>query len=167
MATSAIPDMPSVNPSTGADLSSSIKAARPDIILENTMASDSAQILFFENISSKELISIVRNDVVYGKPVAYTPIKNIASLALRYGPRNLVPLQSGSDTYFDNFPIKLEQKVPDYGTGPFGQIVYIDEATGNLVINVINLRDDEQVEVQIMKRASVLDDTIYTGGITT
>lgn len=158
--------MPSSNSGTGANLSSAIKTARPDIILENTVANESSQALFFENISSKELISIIRNDVVYGKPVSYTPIKNVSTLALRYGPKNLVPLQAASDTYFDNFPIKLEQKVPDYGTGAFGQIVYIDDATGDLVINVVNLRDDEQVEVQIMKRASVLDDTIYTGGIT-
>lgn len=147
------------------NISEAMKPSRPDIILnQNTVAAIESQALFFENITSKELITIVRNDTVFGKNNLYTPIKNVSSLALRYGPKSLIPLQGASDTYFNNFPIKLEQKVPDAGTGPFDQIVYIDETTNELVINVINLRDDEQVEVQIMKRSSVLDDTIYNGG---
>lgn len=147
------------------NIADAIKSARPDIIVNvNTVISEQAQALFFENITSKELISIVRNDTIFGKSNVYTPIKNVSSLALRYGPKSLIPLQSSSDTYFENFPIKMEQKVPEYGTGPFGQIVYIDEDTNDLVINVINLKSDEQIEVQIMKRSSVLDDTIYNGG---
>lgn len=161
---SATPNLPSPKPSNF-NIAEAIKSARPDIIInKDTVASEQVQALFFENITSKELITIVRNDTVFGRSNVYTPIKNISSLALRYGPKSLIPLQGASDTYFNNFPIKLEQKVPDIGTGPYGQIVYIDEQTNELVINVINLREDEQVEVQIMKRSSVLDDTIYTGG---
>lgn len=160
----SLPNLPQSNIINN-NIADAIKSARPDIIINaNTVVSEQAQALFFENITSKELISIVRNDTVFGKSNVYSPIKNISSLALRYGPKSLVPLQNASDTYFDNFPIKLDQKVPDIGTGPFGQIVYIDEDTGDLVINVIGLKEDEQVEVQIMKRSSVLDDTIYTGG---
>lgn len=143
---------------------SDIKVATPDIILENTISASPVQALFLENISSKELISIVRNDVVNGKAVAYNPIKNLASLGIKYGPKTLVPLQGSSDTYFNNFPIKLERKVPEVGTGPFGEIVYIDYETNDLIVNVINLADDERVEVQIMKRGQILDDTIYTEG---
>jgi hypothetical protein len=160
---SPIPNLPIAN--AVADTTNAIKSARPDIIINaDSVSSEQVQALFFENITSKELISIVRNDTVFGKSNVYTPIKNISSLALRYGPKSLIPLQNASDTYFSNFPIKLDQRVPDIGTGPFGQIVYIDEETGDLVINAINLKDDEQIEVQIMKRSSVLDDTIYTGG---
>lgn len=164
--TQALPDIPLASASASS-LSEAIKAARPDIILsEGTVADVASQVLFFENIASKELISIVRNDTVFGKSLVYTPIKNVSSLALRYSPKNIIAIQDSSNTYFDNFTIKLEQRVPDVGTGPFGQIVYIDEETSDLVINVVNLQDDEQVEVQIMKRGTVLDDTIYTGGIT-
>lgn len=144
--------------------SGTVKAATPEIILENTVADPAVQLLFLENISSKELISIVRNDVVAGGSVAFNPIKNLSSVGIRYSPKTLVPLQGSSDTYFRNFPIKLEQKVPEVGTGPFGEIVYIDPDTNDLIVNVVNLADDERVEVQIMKRGQVLDDTIYTEG---
>ena len=141
-----------------------VKSATPDLVLKNTVGAIPVQSLFLENIAGKELISIVRNDVVNGKAVSYSPIKNLASLGIKYGPKTLVPLQGSSDTYFDNFPIKLERKVPEVGTGPFGEIVYIDYETNDLIVNVINLADDERVEVQIMKRGQVLDDTIYTEG---
>lgn len=150
--------------SVGSVVSSGIKAATPEIILENTVESAQVQALFLENIASKELISIVRNDTVNGKSVAYSPIKNLASLGIKYGPKTLVPLQGSSDTYFANFPIKLEQKVPEVGTGPFGEIVYIESSTNDLIVNVISLADDERVEVQIMRRGETLDDTIYTEG---
>ena len=143
-----------------------IKSARPDIILESTIISEPAMYsLIFEDIAGKELISIARNDTVNGQKVAYNPIKNLQSLGTKYGPQNLIPVQGSSRTYFDNFPIKLEKKIPDVGTGPFGEVVYLDDATRDLVINVINLAADELVEVQILSRGDILDDTIYTEGI--
>ena len=163
MTVSSIPNTPAPEETTK-QLLDAVKSARPDIMVESTVASTRSQVLFFENISSRELISIARTDSVLGRGNVYTPIKNIESLARRYGPKALIPIQGGSNTYFSNFSIKLEQKVPDTGTGPFGQIVYIDEESGDLVIDVIDLKDDEQVEVQIMKRSTVLDDTIYSGG---
>ena len=162
---SEISSVPNTPIPTSRDISDAVKAARPDIIFENTVFNEQASALFFENITGKELISVVRNDTIFGKSNVYTPIKNLSTLALRYGPKNMIALENASNTYFNNFPIKLDQRTPDVGTGPFGQIVYIDEETNDLVINVINLRDDEQIEVQIMKRFEVLDDTIYTGGV--
>lgn len=164
---SPIPNTPFLQPATGGSLSSSAaaKIATPDIILESTIDAPSVQALFLENIASKELISIVRNDIVGGRATAYNPIKNLSSLGIVYGPKTLIPLQDASDTFFNNFPIKLEQKVPDVGTGPFGDIVYIEPETNDLIINVINLAADEQVEVQILRRGEFLDDTIYTEGI--
>jgi hypothetical protein len=69
-------------------------------------------------------------------------------------------LQNTSATYFKNFPIKLENKIPNVGTGPNGEIVYLEE-TGNIIINVINLEKDEVVEIQILNSGSILDGTIY------
>ncbi len=148
------------------DPESAIRSARPDIILESTIISEPAMYsLIFEDIGGKELISIARNDTVNGQRVAYNPIKNLASLGTKYGPQTLIPVQGSSRTYFDNFPIKLEKKIPDVGTGPTGEVVYLDEATRDLVVNVINLAADELVEVQILSRGDILDDTIYIEGI--
>jgi len=46
------------------------------------------------------------------------------------------------------------------GTGPNGEIVYLDE-NGNLVVNIINLLSDEQIEIQIITSGEIFDDTIY------
>jgi hypothetical protein len=142
-----------------------IKAAGPQLIIDNGVVSEEAQyILVFEDISSKELINITRTDTVNGQKVAYSPIKNLASLGVKYGPQTLVPISGTSRTYFDNFPIKLERKIPDTGTGPLGEVVYIDPITKDLIVNVFNLLDDEFVEVEILSRGAVLNDTIYTEG---
>jgi hypothetical protein len=74
---------------------------------------------------------------------------------------NLVALQSPSNVIFNNFSIKLSEKTPDSGTGPYGEIVYIEQDTKNLIVNVFNLADDEQVEVEVMSSGSIEDDTIY------
>jgi hypothetical protein len=160
----ATPAMSSQN-SVTSNPQDAVKAARPDILLESTVVSAPVMYsLLFEDIAGKELINIARNDTVNGQRVAYNPIKNLSSLGLKYGPQTLVPVQGSSRTFFDNFPIKLEKKIPDVGTGPFGEVVYIEEETRDLIVNVINLANDELVEVQILSRGDILDDTIYTEG---
>jgi hypothetical protein len=156
-------NMPSTVSSFG--FGTGIKTAMPSIILENTIVDANIQALLnFESITSKELISILRNDLVSGRTKTNTPIKNLASLELRYGPKNIISLQGSSDSYFANFPIKLERKIPDVGTGPNGAVVYIDQDTNDLVVNIQDLADDERVEIQIMKRGNILNDTIYGEG---
>jgi hypothetical protein len=117
--------------------------------------------LYFENISGQELINIARNDIVNGQTISYQPIKNLTSLQQQYNPNNMLSLQSTSDRYFSNFAIKLENKTPNVGNGPFGSIVYIDPLTGNMIVDAINLESDEQVEVEI-----TLSGTIYEADLT-
>jgi hypothetical protein len=141
----------------------SIKVATPDLVLFDN-ASVPVEVmsdLIFENIGGQELINISRNDMVNGQDVVYQPIKNLTALYLQYNPQNVLALQNTSATYFKNFPIKLENKIPNVGTGPNGEIVYLEEETGNIIINVINLEKDEVVEIQILNSGSILDGTIY------
>jgi hypothetical protein len=42
--------------------------------------------------------------------------------------------------------------------------VYIDPISGDLIINLINVKEGEQAEVQILTSGEVFDDTIYSGG---
>ncbi len=74
---------------------------------------------------------------------------------------NILSVQSTSDKYFSNFAIKLENKTPNVGNGPFGSNVYIDPLTGNMVIDAINLETDEQIEIEI-----TLSGTIYEADLT-
>jgi hypothetical protein len=116
--------------------------------------------LIFENIGGQELINIARNDTINGQQVVYQPIKNLALIQRAYNPNNILGLQQTSNQYFQNFPIKLEEKIPVPGNGPNGENIYIDSATGDLVIELINILEGEQVESQIS-----IDGTIYEGTI--
>jgi hypothetical protein len=158
--TASTPDTPDkVSPS----VSAGVKIATPDLILfdDSSVPTEVMTDLIFENIGGQELISISRNDMVNGQDVIYQPIKNLTSLYLQYNPQNVLALQNTSAAYFKNFPIKFENKIPNIGTGPNGEIVYIDPNTGDIVINVINLEKDELVEVQILNSGSILSGTIY------
>jgi hypothetical protein len=113
--------------------------------------------LIFENIGGQELINIARNDIVNGQQVSYQPIKNLSSIQQQYNPNNILALQSTSDKYFTNFPIKLETKIPTPGTGPNGRHVYIDSISGNLIIEAINIEPDEQIEVEITVSGTIYE----------
>ena len=112
--------------------------------------------LIFEDIGGHELLSVSRNDIINGQRVSYTPIKNLGLVQQRYNPNNILGLQSTSDKYFANFAIKFDEKIPNEGNGPNGENIYIDPATGDLIIETINMNSDEQLEVQI-----AINGTIY------
>jgi hypothetical protein len=155
-----VPSVPKIVPSSS---TSGVKIPTKDIILYNDESTPIEVMtdLIFEEIGGQEIINIARNDIINGQNVIYQPIKNLTSLYLQYNPQNILGLQNTSNEYFKKFPIKLEDKIPTEGTGPFGEIVYIDTDTGNIIINVINLADDEQVEVEILNGGSIFNDTIY------
>jgi hypothetical protein len=112
--------------------------------------------LIFEDIGGQELINIARNDIVNGQTISYQPIKNLSSLQQQYNPNNILSLQQTSDKYFANFSIKLDERIPTQGSGPNGEYVYLEEGTGDLIIEVVNMPSSEQVDVEI-----TLDGTIY------
>jgi hypothetical protein len=145
----------SVNPATKSATLSLIALTNPELPAE--IMTD----LIFENIGGQELINISRNDIINGQDVSYSPIKNLKDIYIQYNPNNIIRLESTSDTYFKNFSIKLESKIPAYGTGPNGEVVYIDPTTGDLIINISSLEPDEQVDIEILDSGEILNGTIY------
>jgi hypothetical protein len=135
-----------------------VKTATLDIILFDDEATtvDTMADLIFENIGGQELINITRSDIINGQKISYQPIKNLSSIQQRYNPNNILSLQQTADKYFAGFSIKLEDKIPNEGNGANGENVYIEEGTGDLIIEFININNDEQIEVQITS-----DGTIY------
>ena len=117
--------------------------------------------LIFEDIGGQEIINISRTDIINGQDIIYQPIKNLASINYQYNPQNILALQDTSENYFKKFPINAANKVPNTGTGINGSTVYIDESTGNLIIELVNIENDEQVEVQILRNGTFFNDTIY------
>lgn len=158
----AIPDDPTVLYPNG-KVDEDVSPATSDLILfkNDTLPDNIMTDLIFENIGGQELINITRSDLVNGQNILYQPIKNLSSLYFQYNPQNILGLQDIDSNYFKQFPINFSSKTPECGTGPDCSIVYIDQETGNLIINVINLAKDEQVEVSIISEGVVLDDTIY------
>lgn len=158
----------------------SVKIATPDLILFNdeVMSIEIMTDLIFEDIGGYELASISRHDLVNGQKVIYSPIKNLTDLYLQYNPNNVLRLQS-SDSYFKSLSLSIFDHLPSCGTGydlvgtdpdltkrtrvPNCQSVYIDPITGDLVINLINVKENEQVEVQVLTSGDVFSDTIYPG----
>lgn len=160
MAVDATAENPTAQPSSS---TAGVKVATPDLFIfkDEVVPVDAMTDLIFEDIGGHELITISRNDLISGQNISYQPIKNLSSIYLQYNPQNIVGLQDTSDMFFKNYPIKFEKSIPDSGTGPNGETVYIDLNTGDLVINVIDLESDEQVEVQILTSWSSFNDTIY------
>lgn len=134
------------------------KTAPIDTVLfdDSSMSIEIMADLIFEDIGGHELINIARNDIINGQQISYSPIKNLGLIQQKYNPNNILGLQATSEKYFANFAIKFEEKVPLVGNGPDGSNVYIEESTGDLIIEGVNINKDELFEVEIS-----LNGTIY------
>ena len=155
---SAVPNTPSSTSVSNKIPPSPTKTAPIDTVLfdDNSMSIEIMTDLIFEDIGGHELINIARNDIINGQQVSYTPIKNLGLIQQTYNPNNILRLQATSEKYFNNFSIKFEEKVPLVGNGPNGSNVYIDQASGDLIIEGVNINKDELFEVEIS-----LNGTIY------
>lgn len=136
-----------------------VKTAEIDAIIfdNNDISIENMAQLLFENISSQEIISISRSDIVNGQKISYQPIKNLAQIEQEYNSNNIISQQTTSNNYFANFTIRFEDKVPSIGTGPNGENVYMEPETGDLIINIINSNPDEQVEIEIISSGTIYE----------
>jgi hypothetical protein len=182
MSTGAVAELP--EPKKSSD-DKSVKIATPDLIIFNddVMSIEIMTDLIFEDIGGYELATISRHDLVNGQKVIYAPIKNLTDLYLQYNPNNVLRLQS-SDSYFKSLSLSIFDHLPACGTGydisppptnpgeqdknkwiktPNCKSVYIDPISGDLVINLINVKDNEQVEVQVLTSGNVFSGTIHDG----
>lgn len=167
---SATPDVPDIQMTQGSSTRSAVKVATPDLILfnESAIPVDIMTDLLFEEIGGKEIISIARNDIVNGQEISYNLIGNLNGLERRYNSKNIFSLPDTIEKYFSNFSIRFEIHVPEEGTGPNGQRVYVVQQSsttasrGDLIIDVINMETNERVDVEVLRSGLVLSDTIYT-----
>jgi hypothetical protein len=148
------------------DTGLAVKIATPSLLSLNNppLPVDSMVELIFQDIGGQELIDISRSDAINGQDIIYSVVKNLKNIMLEYNSNNIIRVQGTSEGYFKNFSIKIEQRLPKTGTGPNGEIVYIEELTGNLVINLINIEQGERVEIEIINQGETFDDTITDEG---
>lgn len=158
---SPVPNSPESNASQKSD---AVKIATKDLMLyrADDLEIQAMRDILFEQITSQELISISRNDIVNGQDIKVQPIKNLKSLGLKYSPKNIINIPDTSYYFFNNFPISLENYLPDQGAGI--NLAEVDDA-GNIVINLINVSENEQIEVQVISNASIFDDTYFNDTI--
>lgn len=150
--------------------STAVKAATPDVILfdEASIPIESLSSLIFESLGGQEAINLVRSSTIDGTNVDYSPISNLKKLASAYGPKNITNVSGGLEQYFKNFAIRLDIHIPERGTGPLGASVYIDRnnpdqiQTNRLVVDVTNMKTNEQVEIQVLNSGSYVDGIIDT-----
>lgn len=113
--------------------------------------------VLFEDFGGQEILSVTRSDTVNGQDISYQPFKDLGIIRDQYSPNILLGIQETSNNFFANFLISLNQKIPEVGNGPNGEAVYLEEETGNGIIELINIQDNEQVEVQILN-AGIIED---------
>lgn len=136
-----------------------IKTAPIDTVefVDEALSAELLLELLFEDVGGQELLTIARNDTVNGQDVAYQPFKNLGILQEIYSPTNLLKLQETSDKLFSNFTINLRDKIPKIGNGLYGANYYLDLEAGDGIIEFVNLKSDEQVEIQIAS-AGIIED---------
>lgn len=150
--------------------STAVKAATPDIIIfdDAGIPVEALSSLIFESLGGQEAINLVRSDTIDGANVDYSPISNLKKLASVYGPKNIMSVSGGLEQYFKNFAIRLDIHIPERGTGPQGTTVYIDRNNADpsqknrLVVDVTNMKTNEQVDIQILNSGTYLDGIIDT-----
>ena len=164
------PDIPSTQITTSESTSKAVKVATPDILLfdDSLVPIDLMTDLLFENIGGQEIITISRNDIINGQDVSYNLIGNLGKVQRQYNSKNIFSLPETSETYFKNFSIRFDIHVPENGTGPNGERVYVEQNgtdttdRGDLIIDVVNMEVNERVDVEVLRRGQALNDTIYT-----
>jgi hypothetical protein len=145
-----------------------IKVATPDLILfdEEGLPIDIMTDLIFEQIGGQEIINIARNDIINGQRISYNLISNADQINNAYNTKNIFGVPGTLESYFKNFAIRFEIHVPERGTGPNGEIVYIDKNNldekkkNRLVIDVTRMGVNEQVEIQVLNSGEALGDIL-------
>jgi len=109
---------------------------------------------FFDNFGIRFSPHVPENGTspapVYIRPIVATPPTDSVEIVDRLSGAVIETLASfeAGQTYIDqNYPIR--------------DLVYVDQNTGNLVVDVTKMRTNESVDVEVQLSGSTQDDTIY------
>lgn len=119
----------------------------------------------WQNIGGHEIISLVRRDLVDGINLDYSLVSNLKRLFQEYNPLTIFSIENSASVIFQRFGIKLEKYVPSprklFQVQPGLTVPVARDSEGQVVIYVQNIRDDQEVEAQILGSQRILRDTIY------
>ena len=128
-------------------------------LAQETISAETITNLLFENVGANELTKFVRHDTVEGINPYYDVISNLSDIKRKFDPSNLISLQKTTSSLFDIFPIKLQDKIPSDAyllENNLTNFVYID-TNGDFVIEVVNLKDSEIVEIEIDTSGTIFE----------
>jgi len=128
-------------------------------LAQETISAETIVNLLFENVGANELTKFVRHDTVEGINPYYDVISNLSDIKRKFDPSNLISLQKNNSSLFDIYPIKLQDKIPSDAyllENNLTDYLYID-TNGDLVIEVVNLKDSEIVEIEIDTSGTIFE----------
>ena len=185
-----VPVTPPVPPNTAPPsqqvvVKSPVKIATPQYVdfneaKLNPITTNEILNLYFEEINGHALLLLNNTNFVNTPSINYQPIVNMWEIAKRYDPKKILGLQDTADTYFNNFSIKLENKIPKVPSSEStnGKNVYIATSqdliltavvvgynrSARLVIETVNMEKDERVEIEILSDGTIDTDLIEEYG---
>jgi hypothetical protein len=139
------PNLPNFRPMTVSN--KNFKVAPSDIIVfdDNSVEIALIQDLLFEDIGATELANISRSDLIDGQQVSYAPIKNLPTVRREWNPNTVIATAYATD-YFSRFPIDLSSR---------GVYEPYFDASGNLIIEIDGVEDDEEIQVQFLASGTI------------
>jgi len=178
---------PITPPTSGSNLvvKSPVKIATPQYVnfneaTINPITTNEILNLYFEEINGHALLLLNNTNFVNTPSINYQPIVNMWEITKRYDPKKILGLQDTSDTYFGNFSIKLENKIPKVPSteSTNGKNVYLAtnqdllltqvvvgyNRSARLVIETVNMEKDERVEIEILSDGTIDTDLIEEYG---
>lgn len=159
MAKKVITVKPAIPKKKSGDISAKqkVKVATSNLFITEQVIDKTDQMAdaIIEDIGGQEIINITRNDLLNGQNVTYNVIENLESTQRQFNPNELIKLQSTSADFFDTFTLNIDNFTPNYGTGNGGEIVYVDENSGEVIINTINLSNNLVLEVEFVSYSEI------------
>jgi hypothetical protein len=120
-----------------------------NIITEELAGSESLLVEeLFEDLSLFELMDLGRSEAVLGLNITYQPIKNLSDIYFTYSPKRILAL---SGTFEDS------SSALDIGQYSVDGAVYLDSATGDLIVAVDNVKDGFTVQVEMLSGGEIQD----------
>jgi hypothetical protein len=98
--------------------------------------------IFFQEIGAIEIVNLTRRSTVEGQNQNYNIINNLPTVRREFDPTSLLTNQFLTEQTFPEFEININFRVPP------GQILSI-APNGDILVQTVNVKDDEAVEVQI------------------
>lgn len=162
---SSTPNIPESSGSYFANNDNSTKTGDPQFFVLSDPAAtvEEMENAIWQNIGGHEIISLARRDLLDGINLNYNLISNLKELQREYNPQTILPIEDIIAKYFERFGLKFENFLPSarqlQSQGASSPVELDSE--GNIVIYVKNIKDNQEVEVQVLGAEGLFRDTIY------